>query len=109
MIFDSNRKYIDFRKLWTLKGTKIIPCGNWREANKIIESSNYTNLKHILIHVGCNDLDSMSGESLFTTIKNTIEEIKIKIPHIKITLSEITPRMDEHDIEVKATNLLLSQ
>lgn len=51
----------------------------------------------------------MSGESLFTTIKNTIEGIKIKIPHIKITLSEITPRMDDHDIEVKATNTLLNQ
>ena len=31
MCIDSNRKHLDFRRLWTLKGTKVMPCGNIQE------------------------------------------------------------------------------
>ena len=110
MCFDSNSKYIDFRRLWTLNGTKVKSCGNWREVNKIVdEKTKYTNLKYFFTNVGCNDLDYHKGDEVFNNMKHTIEKLKTKYPGIKIIISEITPRMDELDIEVKVTNTLLNQ
>ena len=109
MCFDSNRHFVDFRKLWTLKGTKVKPCGNWKEVDKVINNTNYTNLEYFFTNVGCNDLDVRKGDELFNCIKNTIENLKKKYPNIKVIISEITPRMDKLDAAVKATNTLISQ
>ena len=71
MCFDSNKQYIDFRKLWTLKGTKVKSCGNWRDVNKVIdEKTNYPNLKYFFTNVGCNDLDTHEADEVFKGIKN---------------------------------------
>ena len=110
MCFDSNRQFLNFRKLWTIKGTKIKPCGNWKEVDKVINgNTNYTNLEYFFTSVGCNDLDVRKGDELFNDIKSTIEKIKTNYPNIKIIISEITPRMDKLDTAVKATNTLISQ
>ena len=36
MYMDSNSRFLNFRKLWTPKGTKIKNCGNLNEVNLII-------------------------------------------------------------------------
>ena len=39
---DSNRRYIDYRKLWTLKGSRRKPCGNLYELNETIKNEKTT-------------------------------------------------------------------
>ena len=69
----------------------------------------HSNLKYFFFSVGCNDIDSKSGELVFDGIRCIVERLREKFPGIKIILSEITPRMDNLDTQVKATNLLLNE
>ena len=105
--FDSNRKFLNFRKLWTLKGSKRIRCSTITSLNKILSETNIKKLNYILISSGCNDLDTKEPGQLIEEIKNTINDINIKFPGIKIILSQITPRKDEIDRAVVEYNTLL--
>ena len=108
--FDSNRRFIDYRKLWTIKGSKRWNCGSLRVVKDSIEKdTSIKSLKHILINVGVNDIDSKSGEEVFDEIRETIEVIRKKHKDIKIILSEITPRNDSKDSEVKKCNNLVEE
>ena len=110
MCFDSNGRFINLRKLWTLKGTQVKSCGNLAEVNKIIDSNiKYTKLKYFFMNVGCNDLDNHNAEEVFRKIQNTSEKLKMLHPDLKIIVSEIIPRMDDKDDRVKETNLLLNK
>ena len=83
---------------------------SFRELNSFVDSlSSLRQLKYFFISVGCNDLDNYDGEVVFAGIKHTSERLREKFPHIKIVLSEITPRMDERDDQVKSANTLLQQ
>ena len=62
---DSNRRFIDFRKLWTIKGSQIQACGNLNEVKAFIQNCNIRTLQHILINVGVNDLDTKNAETVF--------------------------------------------
>ena len=107
---DSNSQFLDYRKLWTLKGTKVRRCGNIKEVNNVINDNvEYRNLNYFLISVGCNDLDAENGDVVFSNIKDTFGKLKRAYPNIKVILNEITPRMDNLDAQVKATNTLLNQ
>ena len=62
VIMDSNRKFINFKKLlageFDNKLTPIlIPCGNIRKAESILTSSQINTPHIILLHIGINDLD----------------------------------------------------
>ena len=106
---DSNRRFIDYRKLWTLKGSQRWACGNLFELREKVEKEEkIKNVKYMLINVGVNDLDQKSGENVFDELKNTINIIRNKYEGIKIMLSEITPRRDEKDAEVKICNDLIT-
>ena len=101
---------LELRKLWTMNGTFVRRCGNVREVNDFIDNmKTHTKLKYFFLNVGCNDLDSKSGDEVFAGMTNIIEKLRRKFPGIKIILSEITPRMDMLDLQVKATNTLLNQ
>ena len=109
MFLDSNAKYLDYRKLWTTKGTLFKRCGNPNEIDNIINGSVfYRNLKYILINVGVNDIDENSGVSVFNRIRETIENIQDKYT-VKIILGEITPRKDDKDDDVKTCNRIISE
>ena len=106
---DSNRKYIDFRKLWTLKGSRRKPCGNIRELNKFIDNNDIHSLKYILINVGVNDIDTRSGEEVYESLRETVEKLKTKYIGISIILGELTPRGDHRDAEGVKCNVLINQ
>ena len=57
MIFDSNGKDIDRKKLWKLDNSIYKRCGTLHEVNKTIDESDIEELDYILISVGVNDLD----------------------------------------------------
>ena len=62
---DSNRRYIDWRKFWTLKGTEKRFCGNLAELERYIRSENKIGtLKNILINIGVNDLGNVQKQNL---------------------------------------------
>ena len=73
--FDSNRKFINFRKLWTLKGSKRIRCSTITSLNKILSETNIKKLNYILISSGCNDLDTKEPGQLIEEIKNQPQDL----------------------------------
>ena len=109
MCFDQKRKFLDFRKLWTLKGSKRIPCNTITKLSKVIHETSIKKLEYILISSGCNDLDTKTPNQVAEDIRNAIDLIKKKYPEIKIILSKVTPRKDEKDELVRECNVQLSE
>ena len=76
MIMDSNSRFIDFRRLWTVNKTKTKRCGNLYEVNNFINQNTiYNNLKYIFINVGVNDIDDNSGTAVFNMINELLETL----------------------------------
>ena len=79
---DSNRKFIDYRELLsneTEDGGQIvvIPCGNVRKAETLMNSPKITDPSKILIHVGVNDIDDQYSEDIannFVSIAKRFQE-----------------------------------
>ena len=79
---DSNRKFIDYRELLsneTEDGRQIvvIPCGNVRKAETLMNSPKITDPSKILIHVGVNDIDDQYSEDIpnnFVSIAKRFQE-----------------------------------
>lgn len=110
MLMDSNMKFLNLRKLWTMNGTDVKRCGNLREVNTFIQSMKpHSKLKYFFISVGCNDIDTAPADVVLEKITNIVKSLREKYPGIKIILSEITPRMDDLDFQVQEVNTLLNQ
>ena len=111
MIFNSNARYIDFRKLWTLRTSEVVRCGTFNDVWKYWNTNKkqYTKLKYLFISVGTNDLVYKTPHQLFQTVHNFVVKLKDSVPGIKIILSEVLPRMDDVDKKVKEVNQLLQQ
>ena len=99
IFIDSNRKHIDWRKFWKINGSEKCFCGNLWNIREKIEKEN----------VGVNDLDRQDANEVFQQLVQIINIIRQKFVNTKITLSEITPRMDDRDQEVKKCNILINQ
>ena len=85
---DSNRKFIDFREILLNeivdKGqVVVIPCGNVRKAEALINSPKITDSSKLLIHVGVNDINAQYPEdianNLVTIAKKFQEKFKCNI------------------------------
>ena len=71
MCMDSNSKYLDRRKLWDLDGTEHKKCYTLSQVSRVVERNiEYRNLKHFLISVGCNDLETKEPEEVFNDIRD---------------------------------------
>ena len=103
---DSNRKFIDYRKLWTLKGSKRIPCSTVKKLKDIVQNTNIQALNHILIGTGCIDLDDNEPAEVAEEMRLVVGMLKTKFPGIKVVLCEITQRNDDRDEYVKQYNYL---
>ena len=79
---DSNRKFIDFRELLSSETEDegqivVIPCGNVRKAETLMNSPKITDPSKILIHVGVNDIDDQYSEDIannFVSIAKRFQE-----------------------------------
>ena len=105
---DSNFKYINYRKLWTINKSERKSCSNLNDVENVIKDTDITTLHHILISTGVNDLDDKSGLEVFNKICHIIYQIKVKYPGIKIIFCEVTPRNDERDEEVIRCNQMVN-
>ena len=110
-IIDSNARYIDFRRLWTLKTTEIVRCGNMQDVYQYWSRNKkkYSKLKYFFMSVGTNDLVHRTPHQLFTNIRDLAAKLQETFQGIKIILSEVTPRMDQVDKRVEEVNRLLHQ
>ena len=105
--FDSNWQYMDRRKLWKEKGSNLKRCGTLFDVSRTINNSNIQVLKHLLLHVGTNDLDEKDYEQVFDELKQLIDDIRTRFPGVKLIVSELLPRNDSKDSEVLLFNTAL--
>ena len=106
---DSNRKYLNPRKLWTIRGTTWKWSPTISALRQILEEERFNDLEAILISCGCNDMDRKDGLDVFNEMVETILMVRRMYPFIKIIISEVTPRNDERDSEVILCNERLNE
>ena len=100
-------KFLNLRTLWAINDTNVRRYGNLREVNAFIDGIKaHTNSKYFFVSVGCNGIDTKSGDLVFSGLKFAVEKLREKSPGIKIILSEITPRMDILDLQVYFQSIL---
>ena len=58
VIMDSNRKFLEPKKLFPNKKSTILRCGNISSLNRIVENPYFYNAESIVVHVGVNDVES---------------------------------------------------
>ena len=108
MCFDSNRKFINFRKLWTLKGTKRRKSGNLASVKMAIEREKATNVKYFLISVGTNDIDEKEPNAILDEYVEIVDLLRRKYPGIKVIINQLPPRKTSNDEKVQAVNKRLA-
>ena len=94
----SNRKFIDFRELLsneTVDGGQIIvmPCGDVRKVETLMNSPKITDPSKMLIHVGVNDIDDQYQEDIVNNLVTIAKKFQEKFK-CKVYLSDITPPND---------------
>ena len=105
VLMDSNRKFIDFKKLFKAKEVEVIPCGSTEAANNILESRSIQS-DEILVHVGTNDLETKEPNLVAKEIAKLAKKLK---ENCKVYISEITTRNDYLKKNVDITNALLKK
>ena len=90
IFFDSNRRSVDFRKLWTFNNSESKFVGNLSELRKFVNATDIRKLRHALINVGINDIDSKNGTLVYHELKDIVVMLMAKYPGIKIICGEIT-------------------
>ena len=106
ILIDSNRRHVDWKTFWTLKGSER-KCGSLFKVEEVIQNMNIRHLKYVVINIGVNDLDTKSAEKVFRQLQKVIELLREKFEGINIFLSEITPRTDARDTEVIRCNEMI--
>ena len=74
VIIDSNRKFINFKELLAREFKNklppiVIPCGNIRKAESILNSTQISTPHLILLHIGIKDLDDQRPEDIALDLK----------------------------------------
>ena len=100
MCFDSNRKFINFRKLWTLKGSKRRRTSTLDSVKMAVERENATNVKYFLISVGTNDIDNKEPNAILEQYIEIVDLLRRKYPGIKIIINQLPPRKTNYDDKV---------
>ena len=111
LIMDSNRRYIDAEKFWRGKRCTKIAAGNVEEVKKTMEQVEFINTKHIIVHVGTNDLE-IEKDSPETICRNIIKvgvDLKSKYKMTRVFISQLPPRGDEYNSKRNKVNHLLAQ
>ena len=76
LIMDSNRRYIDPDKFWHNRKCLKVAAGNVAEATQTIESTVFDGVKHAILHIGTNDVETRKPYDL---IGNEIIQVALKI------------------------------
>ena len=108
IIMDSNRRDINFNKLFPNAKVNIYPCGTAKWARKLVEETDFKNPSDVIFHLGTNDLETLSPSHFVEDIKQVASIVETKYK-CKVFISEILPRGDTFHEKVATTNRLLKQ
>jgi hypothetical protein len=106
---DSNKKHLNPRKLWSLKGTSWNFCPHIRDIREMLSNGRHQEFDTILISCGVNDIDNMSGTKVHDELLSVVNFIFEKYPTHKVIVSHVTPRKDELNKEVIICNAMLDK
>jgi hypothetical protein len=102
---DSNGRYLKPNLLCPDGKTSYLRCPTLTHAKKIVENTNFTSLKTLILHTGTNDLEHPPQNE---TVANKIEEIakylSNKYPNNHIVVSSLLPRKDAFNKQVNTIN-----
>ena len=102
LFMDSNRAHINPTDLW--KNLSIIPCQNLDSLRCQLSNTRLDDVGIVFIHTGVNDIDTVDGVEVGKDIVSIVQKLRHAYPHLKIVISEITPRKFHKDDEVQLCN-----
>ena len=94
LIMDSNRRFIDPDKFWYNRTVQKMVGGNVGEATQTVETSEFVGVKHAILHIGTNDVETRKPPDL---IANEIIQVALKLKeNTRATtyISSLPPRAD---------------
>ena len=106
VLMDSNRRFLNKKRLFPGKNVLIKPCGSLESASKILDSPDFDIRESLIIHTGVNDIENrdMDCQAITDCFKLVVEMAKDKFRNAAIYLSEVTPRMDYWNGKVQEVN-----
>ena len=104
VIMDSNRRHIDFRKLFPEDEVKTYACGTVRYALQKIPALETP--KTIILHLGTNDIESDAPQEVCNNLLRLKTELERKYDCL-VLISSILPRSDELSNTVPICNDIL--
>ena len=105
MLMDSNRKNIDFTRLFPRADVEVRACSSIPAANKMLQMGfQQQSPTDIIIHVGTNDLDVMSAEAVSEGLQNLAVNASQKYRSARVHISTLLPRKDEIQARVVKVN-----
>ena len=109
LLMDSNRQFINPDMFWHGRISKKVMAGNVDDANKVINKFNFHEVKHAILHVGTNDVETKKSA---TNIANDINAaaVKLRDKSNAITyISTLPPRKDNLNNKCTQVNHHLRQ
>ena len=97
LLMDSNRKVLDFKRLWKSENTQVCAAPTLKDVYDTLASHPNSNLRCILIHCATNDIESKSLNQILDSIDKILHLVKHKFPNAKVLLSEVLIRSDHFD------------
>ena len=104
MMMDSNRRHLNEDLLW--ENLTLIQVGNIPDLHKTIAKQNLPDFDVVVLHVGVNDIDTTTGETVAQKLIHVTSKIKKLAPGITIVLSEVTPRKTKDEEVISCNNKL---
>ena len=77
IIMDSNRRDINFNKLFPNAKVNIYPCGTAKWARKLVDETDFKNPSDVIFHLGTNDLETLPPSHFVEDIKQVASIVKI--------------------------------
>ena len=108
-LLNSNRKFINFRKLWTLRGSSRHRSGQLSSVKRVVESCKAKRVKYFLISVGTNDIDTKEPDDIIHEYSEIIDLLRKKYPGIHVIINELPPRKERNNGKLQKMNGLLNQ
>ena len=104
ILIDSNRRFINKKRLSPNQKVYMLPCGSINQVKKILSDLVFFGQHTLVLHFGVNDFETMSPQESCKSMRNVLLLCKEKFKTEKVIVSGITPRKDELNSEVKLAN-----
>ena len=108
IIMDSNRRNINFKKLFPTSTVTINPCGTIDWAKNHVTRNGLNSPTHVILHLGTNDAETKSADEILESMKHLIHIIKEKYK-CTVFVSTILPRNDQFNDTVNCANDLFKK